>query len=50
MGILRAISLNLIKKVPGKRSLEGKRFKAALSERHLRTDIQTYMRKPWLAH
>ena len=40
LGTLRAISLNLMKKVPGKESLKGKRYKAALSLDYLIKALQ----------
>jgi predicted transposase YbfD/YdcC len=35
LGILRAISLNLIKRIPGKLSMKSKRFQASLSDEYL---------------
>lgn len=35
LGTLRAICLNLIKRIPGKRSMKGKRFQASLSNEYL---------------
>ena len=35
LGTLRAICLNLIKRIPGKRSMKGKRFQASLSDEFL---------------
>ena len=35
LGTLRAICLNLIKRIPGKRSMKSKRFQAALSDEYL---------------
>jgi predicted transposase YbfD/YdcC len=35
LGILRAICLNLIKRIPGKRSMKGKRFQASLNDEYL---------------
>ena len=35
LGTLRAICLNLIKRIPGKRSMKGKRFQASLSDEYL---------------
>lgn len=40
LGTLRAISLNLIKKIPGKGSLKGKRYQASLSDRYLLMALQ----------
>lgn len=40
LGTLRAIALNLIKKIPGKGSLKGKRYKASLSDRYLLMALQ----------
>lgn len=40
LGTLRAITLNLVKKIPGKGSLKGKRYKAALSDECLLTALQ----------
>lgn len=35
LGTLRAICLNLIKRIPGKRSMKGKRFQASLNDEYL---------------
>ncbi len=40
LGTLRAITLNLIKKIPGKASLKGKRYKASLSDKYLLMALQ----------
>lgn len=40
LGTLRAITLNLVKKIPGKGSLKGKRFQASLSDKYLLAALQ----------
>lgn len=40
LGTLRAITMNLIKKIPGKGSLKGKRYQASLSDKYLLMALQ----------